>query len=87
MANVLHLAQNMEEQFLRHYLIAPAGPTPPILAFIVAVYGPHGGRGHRGRGGRGGRVLPNNYIACDNLEHIMSSCTTSDDAQLKWTLA
>jgi hypothetical protein len=31
--------------------------------------------------------MPDKCSACGSLNHIMSSCTTSDDAFLKWTLA
>jgi hypothetical protein len=53
---------------------APPIPASLISAFVAA------GRGHIGRDRRGGRDVPNKYSACGSLEHIMSSCTASDDA-------
>jgi hypothetical protein len=46
-----------------------------------------GGR-HNTRSGRGGRgPLPSKCSGCGGLDHILSSCTASYDALLKWTLA
>jgi hypothetical protein len=62
-------------------------PAPPISAFVAVGRGSNSGRGHNPRGTRRGRGLPNKFGACGILDHIMSSCTSFDDAQLKWTLA
>jgi hypothetical protein len=61
---------------------APDGPALPISAFVAASRGSNTGRGHNHRGGRGGRGLPNKCSACGSVNHIMSSCTASDDALL-----
>jgi hypothetical protein len=63
MANILHLAHNMDEDD------APAATTPhtsppPISAFVAAGRGSHNGRGHPPRVPRGGRVLPSKCTAC-----------------------
>jgi hypothetical protein len=87
MACILHQAQNMDEDVHAPALPALDGPAPPISAFVAACRGSNNGRGHNPRGTRGGRGLPNKRSACGILNHIMSSCTTSDDAILKWTLA
>jgi hypothetical protein len=87
MANILHLAQNMDEDVTTPGMPAPNDPAPPISAFVAVGRGSNTGRGHIPRGTRGGRGLPNKCSACGSLNHIMSSCTTSDDALLKWTLA
>jgi hypothetical protein len=65
MINILHLAQNMEEELPGPNMVAPPIPASPIFAFVAA------GRGHIGRDGRGGRDVPNKYIACGSLDHIM----------------
>jgi hypothetical protein len=83
MANIPHLAQNMEEELPDSDLTAPTGPTSPIPDFVADGRGSHNGRGHNNRGGCGGRGLPNKCSACGSLNHIMSSCTTSDGALLK----
>jgi hypothetical protein len=66
---------------------AHATLAPPISSFVAPGRKSHGGRGHNTSSGRGGRNLPHKCSACGSLSHIMSSCTTSDDALLKWTLA
>jgi hypothetical protein len=89
MANILHLAQNMEEEFSLSVDQAPNPHTlaPPISAFVAAGRNSSRGR-YRARGGRGGRdPLPNKCSGGGGLDHIMSLCTASDDALLKWTLA
>jgi hypothetical protein len=55
--------------------------------FVADGRGANSGRGNNSRGTRCSRGLPNKCGACGSLNHIMSSCTTSDDALLKWTLA
>jgi hypothetical protein len=87
MANILHPAQNMDENPLDQAMPTTPCPAPPISAFVAAGRGSSSGRGHNPRGIRGGRGLPNKCSACGTLDHIMSSCTASDDALLKWTLA
>jgi hypothetical protein len=86
MASIFHLAHNMNEDD------APGGTPPdtslpPIFAFVAAGRGSHGSRGHPPRGSRGGRGLPNKSSACGIMDHILSSCTSPDDALLRWTLA
>jgi hypothetical protein len=84
MANTLHMAHSMDEEVAAPGLPAPNTSTPPISAFVAAGRGSNSGRGHNSRGGRG---LPNKCSACGSSDHILSSCTASDDALLKWTLA
>jgi hypothetical protein len=86
-ASILHMAQTMDEDTTAPSMPAPDTSPPPISAFVAVGRGSHGNRGHNPRGLRGGRGLPNMCIACGGLDHIMSSCTTPDDALLKWTLA
>jgi hypothetical protein len=87
MANILHLAQNMDENAGAPSMPALDTYPPPISTFVAARRGSHSGRGHNPRGFRGGRGLPNKCSACGSLDHIMSSCTVPDDALLRWTLA
>jgi hypothetical protein len=87
MANILHMAQKTDEKLLDSDMRAPAGPASPISAFVVAGRGSQSGRGRNNRGGRGGRGLPNKCSVCGGMDHILSSCTASDDAIFKWTLA
>jgi hypothetical protein len=87
MANILLLAQNTDEELHDPAMIVHDGPAPPSFAFVAAGRGSNRGRGHNNRGGRGGCGLPNESNACGSLSHIMSSCTTSDDALMKWALA
>jgi hypothetical protein len=68
-------------------MTTPAGPAPSIFAFVANGRNCYIGRGHNTRGGRGGRGLPHKCSACGSLNHIISSCTASHDALLKWTLA
>jgi hypothetical protein len=82
MASIIHLARNMDEEVTALGLPAPDTSAPPISAFV----GSNSGRGHNSRGTRGGRGLPNKCSVCGSLNHIMFSCTTSDDALPKWTL-
>jgi hypothetical protein len=77
----------MYEELPDPAMTAHDGPTPPIFAFVDVVRGSNGGRGHNPRDTRGGRGLPNKCSASGSFNHIMSSCTTSDDSFLKWTLA
>jgi hypothetical protein len=89
MAIILHLAQNMEEELPEANITAPRWPPSPIFAFVAVGRGSHGGRSNPSppRGSRGGRGLPNKCSGCGSLDHILSPCTASDDALLKWTLA
>jgi hypothetical protein len=87
MANILHLAHNMDDETPYHTQPSTGGPAPPISAFFAIGRGSNNGRGHNPRGMRGSRGLPNKCSACGSLDHIMSSCTAYDDALLKWTLA
>jgi hypothetical protein len=73
MANILHLAQNTDEELLDSTLAAPDGPAPPICAFVAVGRGSHNGRGHNNRGGRGDRGMCNRCNAYGNLNHILSS--------------
>jgi hypothetical protein len=87
MANILHMAQNMDENAGAPSMPALDTYPPPISAFVVVGRGSHNGRGHNPRGSRGGRGLPNKCSACGSMDHIMSSCTIPGDAHLRWTLA
>jgi hypothetical protein len=87
MANILHLAHNMDEEVIAPGLPALDASPPPIYAFVAAGRGSHIGRGHTPHGPRGGRGLPNKCSACGSLDHIMSFCTAPHCALLKWTLA
>jgi hypothetical protein len=88
MASILHLVQNMDEEVNAMGQPAPYTSAPYDLSAFVAVgRGSNSGRGHIRRGTRGGRGLPNKCTACGSLNHVMSSCTATDDALLKWTLA
>jgi hypothetical protein len=87
MANILHMAQDMDEELPDSYLTALVGPTFPSSALVAISRGFHSGRSHSNRGGRGGRGMPNKCSACGSLNHIMLSCIASDDALLKLTLA
>jgi hypothetical protein len=87
MANILHLAHNMDEETCASGAQAPDTSPPPISALVAAGRGTHNGRGHHPRGPRGGRGLPNKYSACGSLDHLLSSCNVPDDALLTWTLA
>jgi hypothetical protein len=87
MANILHMAHNMDEEVHDPGLPAPDTSAPTIFAFVAAGRGSNNVRGHIPRGTRGGRGLPNKCSAFGSMTHIMSSCTASDDALLKWTLA
>jgi hypothetical protein len=83
MAIILHLAQNMDDDPSDPALPTTGDPAPPMSAFVAASRGSNNGRGHNPRGTRGGRGLPNKCSACGSQDHIMSSCTTYDDAPLK----
>jgi hypothetical protein len=87
MANILHIAQNTDEELPDPALTAHEGLAPPISTFVAACRGSSSGRGHNPRRTRGGHGLSNECSASCSLNHIMSSCTSSDDALLKWTLA
>jgi hypothetical protein len=88
MVNILHLVENMEEDLPNSDLSASHGSGTPIASSAATDRGYHGGRRYNNRGGRGGRGLPNKCSACGSQDHILSqSCTTSDDALMKWTLA
>jgi hypothetical protein len=86
-AIILYLPHNMDEELPCTDMPAPAITAPPIHALATARRGSHGGRGHPDRGGRIGCGLPNKYGACGSLDRILSSCTVSDAALLKCTLA
>jgi hypothetical protein len=64
MANILHLAQNMDEELHASNLAAPAGTASPISPFVAIGRGNHGGRGYDNRGGRGGRGLCTVHVCC-----------------------
>jgi hypothetical protein len=88
MANIMHLAQKMEEELplFADPTANPPSPSPPISVFVAAKRNSSRGR-HSARGGRGGRgPLPNKCSGCGRLDHIMSSRTATDDALIKWTL-
>jgi hypothetical protein len=87
MANILHLAHNMDDEVCAPDVKTPDASPPPITAFAVDGRGSHSGRGHPPRGTRGGRALPNKCNACGSFDHILSSCTALDDALLRLTLA
>jgi hypothetical protein len=87
MANILHLAPNMDDELPDPALTTRDAPAPPISAFVGVGRGSNNGRGHNTRGTRGGRGLRNKCSACGSLNHILSSCAASNDAILKWTLA
>jgi hypothetical protein len=59
MANILHLAQNMEEELAATNQLAASDTAPSIFAFTAVGSGCHGGRCQPGRGDRSGRGLPN----------------------------
>jgi hypothetical protein len=86
MANIPHLAHNMEEDDAPD-ATAPHISPPPISVFVVVDRGSHSGRGYPPRGPRGGRGLPTKCSACGSPDYIVSSCTAPDDALLRWTLA
>jgi hypothetical protein len=84
MVNILHVAQNMEEELPPSVDLASnhPSPAPQIYAFVAAGRNSYGGR-YNARGGRGGRdPLPNKCSDCGGLDHIMSSCKASNDAIL-----
>jgi hypothetical protein len=86
-ANILHLAENMDDDLPNSTLAAPDGPAPPISAFVITGRNLHGGRGPNTRGGHGGRGFTNKCSACGSLNHIiLSSYTSSYDALLKGDL-
>jgi hypothetical protein len=87
MANILNMAQNMDDNPPDPALPTSVGSAPPVYAFLAAFRGSNSGRGHSQRGTRGGCGLPNKCSACGSLDHIMSSCMASYDALLKWTMA
>jgi hypothetical protein len=87
MANIFHLAHNMDEEANAHGAPAPGASPPPISALVAVGRGSHNGRGHTPRGPRGGRGLPTKCSACGSHDHILSLCNASDDALLRWTLA
>jgi hypothetical protein len=62
MANILHLAHNMDEEASAQSAPVPDA-SPPISAFVAAGRGSHSGRGHTPRGPRGGHGLPNKCSA------------------------
>jgi hypothetical protein len=87
MANILPLAHNMDEEVVALGKQALDTSTLPISAVVVVDRGTNNGRGHNSRGTLGGRGLPSKCKACGSLSHISSSCTASDDALMKYTLA
>jgi hypothetical protein len=84
MANILHLAHNMDNDPAPD-TPAPVASPPPISAFVAAGRGSHSGRGQPHRHPRGSR--PNKCGVCGSLNHLISACPASDDAILKWNLA
>jgi hypothetical protein len=84
MANILHLAHNMDDDPAPD-IPAPVASPHPIFAFVAAGRGSHNGRGQPHRNPRGSR--PKKCGICGSLNHPMSACTTPDDAILKWNLA
>jgi hypothetical protein len=71
MANILHLAQNMEEELLPSAdpSSKPPTPAPPICAFMAAGRASYGGR-HNTRGDRSRRgPLPNKCSGCGERPH------------------
>jgi hypothetical protein len=74
MVNILHLAQNMDDDAPDQAQPPTAGPVPPISAFVAAGRGSHSGRGQHPRGTHGGCGLPNKCSACGSVDHILSSC-------------
>jgi hypothetical protein len=87
MASILHVAHNMDEEACAPGATPPNTALPPILAFVAVGRGSYNRRGHPPLGPRGGRGLPNKCSACGSPDHIFSSCTASDDALPRWTLA
>jgi hypothetical protein len=55
MANILHMAQNMEEELPGTDMPARANTAPPLFAFVAPSRGSHDGRDHPDCGGRNGR--------------------------------
>jgi hypothetical protein len=84
MANILHLAENMDEDVAtpgQQALTAlPLSSAP--LSMLVAVPIADAGTTHVALA-----VVPNKCSACGSLNHILSSGAASDEALLKWTLA
>jgi hypothetical protein len=80
MANILHMAHNMDEEASAPGAPAPDTSPPPMSAFVASGRGSHCGRGHNPGGPRGGRGLPNKCSACGSMNHIWSSCNALDDA-------
>jgi hypothetical protein len=67
MANILHPANNMDEEVITPGLPAPDTSPPPTFAFVAAGRCSHIGRGHTPRGPRG-RGLPNKCRSCGSPE-------------------
>jgi hypothetical protein len=84
MASILHLAHNMDDEPAPD-TPAPVASPPPISAFVTAGRGSQSGQSQPHRHPRGS--LPNKCVACGSLNHLMSACTATDDAILKWNLA
>jgi hypothetical protein len=75
MANITHLALNMEKALplCADPAAIPPASAPPIFAFVIDGRNSSAGR-HNARGGRGGRgPLPNKCRGCGGLYHILSS--------------
>jgi hypothetical protein len=87
MATLLRLAQFIEEELPGADSSVRGRPDSPISAFVDDGRGSHGGRGTFNRESRGGRGMPNKCSGCASFDHILSSCTTSVDALMKWKLA
>jgi hypothetical protein len=91
MAIILHLARNMEEDLplcVDFVIAPPCAHASVVFAFLADGRGPSRGRHHGTRSGRGGRgPLPNKCSACGGMDCILTTCRTSNDALLKWTLA
>jgi hypothetical protein len=84
MANILHLAQNMDEDAGAPSMPAPDASPPPISAFVAVGRGSHSGRGRNPRGPRGGRGLPNKCNACGS--HLVMWTTSCSPALPQMTL-
>jgi hypothetical protein len=87
MVSILHLAHNMDEGVAAPGL--PPMTLPPLpsprLALLVAVRTTDAGKTPVALVAAVAYLTK--FSACGSTNHILSSCTTSDDALLKWTLA
>jgi hypothetical protein len=86
MVSIMHMAQITKD------MVGPAFArvvvAPHISNFVAVGRGRHGGRNHAFRGGCGGRgPLPSKCSSCGDMDHIMLSYKTTDDAFLKLYVA